>query len=662
MKNEKPLWRPTAAQVRAAQMTAFREYVNQRYGLELADYAQLHQWSIDELGPFWNALWDFCGVLGDKGKRLVEHEDHMQQCRFFPQARLNYAENLLREASNSGADSDPALLFVGENGATTSLDYEQVRRQTAGLAAFLRQCGVGKGDRVAACLPNMAETVIAMLATSSLGAVWASCSPDFGVAGIVDRFAQIAPRVLFVTDGYFYNGKVYEVGEKTRAVLRQLPSVKHVVFAPLLRPASKPPAALPSALPWRAFDDIISDSDNPPRPAFTRVGFNDPLYIMFSSGTTGPPKCITHGVGGTLLQHLKEHRLHTGLRPRESLFYATTCGWMMWNWLASGLASGARLVLYDGNALYPNATRLFDLSDAHGINILGVSAKYIDALRNARIAPRRTHALSSLRAILSTGSPLSPEAFDYVYSEIKQDVCLSSISGGTDIISCFALGCETLPVHRGELQCRGLGMAVEAWNERGESAQGEKGELVCRRPFPSMPIGFWNDPDGAKYYAAYFSTYPGVWRHGDFVELTARGGMIIYGRSDAVLNPGGVRIGTAEIYRQVEQLAEIDEALVVGQQWRGDERVVLFVVTAAAVTLDDALRDKLRRRIREHASPRHVPAKIIAVPEIPRTRSGKIVELAVREVIHGREVKNQAALANPQALTAFTGLAALAED
>jgi acetoacetyl-CoA synthetase len=525
--------------------------------------------------------------------------------------------------------------------------YEQAMR----AAGALRAAGVGPGDRVAGFLPNIPETVIAMLATTSLGAIWSSCSPDFGLQGVLDRFGQIEPKVLFAADGYLYNRRRFDCLERVSHVLENVPAIQRVVVVPYTNDRLSF-ESLRGASTWEEF---LSSGDR--GESFEQLPFDHPLYIMYSSGTTGPPKCIVHGAGGTLIQHLKEHLLHTDLRRQERIFYFTTCGWMMWNWLASALASGAAVVLYDGSPFHPGPGQLFDMAEQERINVFGTSAKYIAAAEKAGVEPVRTHDLPELRAILSTGSPLAPESFDYVYRSVKKDVCLSSISGGTDIISCFALGNPSGPVYRGELQARGLGMRVEVFDEEGQALPpGQKGELVCTGPFPSMPVGFWNDPDGSKYSAAYFERFPGVWRHGDYCELTERGGMIIWGRSDAVLNPGGVRIGTTEIYRVVEKFPEVLEAVAVGQEWDEDVRVVLFVRLRPDVELSAELAEALRKRIREEASPRHVPAKILAIDDIPRTLSGKIAELAVRHAIHGREVKNRDALANPGSLELYRDL------
>ncbi len=573
----------------------------------------------------------------------------MPGAQWFPRARLNFAQNLLRRR-----DDAQAVIFRGEDKVRRTLTYAELYADVSRLAQFLRESGVKVGDRVVGFMPNMPETVTAMLATASLGAIWSSCSPDFGVQGVLDRFGQIEPKVLFSADGYFYNGKTHDCLARLAEITAHLPGLKQLVIVPYTRerPALE---RLPGARLWSDCTAPFAAGEID----FVQLPFNHPLYIMFSSGTTGVPKCIVHGAGGTLLQHLKEHQLHVDVKPGDRLFYFTTCGWMMWNWLVSGLASQATLLLYDGSPFYPDGNVLFDYADAEAMTIFGTSAKYIDALNKAGLKPRKTHNLATVRTMLSTGSPLAPEGFDYVYESIKADLCLSSVSGGTDIISCFAAGNPILPVWRGELQCRGLGMRVEVWNEAGQPVRGEKGELVCTAPFPAMPIGFWNDSDGAKYRAAYFETYPNIWHHGDYVELTEHDGLIIYGRSDTVLNPGGVRIGTAEIYRQVEQLPEVVEALVIGQDWDNDVRVVLFVRLWEGLKLDDGLMQRIKEQIRRNTTPRHVPAKVVQVADIPRTKSGKIVELAVRNVVHGRPVKNKEALANPEALTLFADIAEL---
>ncbi|MEX0697014.1 MAG: acetoacetate--CoA ligase [Dongiaceae bacterium] len=641
-----PLWRPDLGRVAAAELTAFMRAAAARRGAAIADYGALYRWSIDRPEQFWPAVWDFCAVIGERGDTVLEHAEKMPGARFFPGARLNFAENLLR----AKGDGD-ALVFRGEARVERRLSHRQLYDLVSRLTQALRAAGIAPGDRIAGFVPNLPETIAATLAAASLGAVWSSCSPDFGVQGVLDRFGQIAPRVLFAADGYDYNGKRQDSLERVAVFLPELPSVERVVVLPY---GDRAPALdrVPGAV---TLEDFIA----PHRAgdiAFRRLPFDHPLYVMYSSGTTGAPKCIVHGAGGTLLQHLKEHRLHCDIKAGDRMFYFTTCGWMMWNWLVSGLASGATLLLYDGSPFHPSGNALFDFATAERCSFFGTSAKFIDACNKAGLAPIDSHDLAALRTIASTGSPLLPEGFDYVYAKVKRDVCLSSISGGTDIVSCFVLGNPIGPVWRGEIQTRGLGMKVEVWDEDGRPMTGRKGELVCAAPFPSMPVGFWNDPDGAKYRAAYFAKYPNVWCHGDFAELTEHDGMIIYGRSDAVLNPGGVRIGTAEIYRQVEQLPEVEESIVIGQDWQGDVRVVLFVKLRPDLTLDDDLAQRIRARIRANATPRHVPAKIVRVADIPRTRSGKIVELAVRDVVHGRPIKNREALANPEALELFRDL------
>ncbi len=650
---EEPLWRPPAERVAGANLTRFTALLGERHGVELGDYAALHRWSVEHREAFWEALWDFAGVIGERrdGPVLADGE-RMPGARWFPEARLNFAENLLRRR-----DDAPALLAKGEDGALRTVSHAELHALVSRLAAALAAAGIGAGDRVAGYLPNCPEAIAAMLACASLGAIWSSCSPDFGVRGVVDRFGQIEPRLLVCADGYRYNGRRHDTLERLPAILAGVASVERVVVVPF---AGGEARAAGAPVPVEDLEAFIA-----PHPAgeiaFARLPFDHPLYILYSSGTTGAPKCIVHGAGGTLLQHLKEHRLHCDLKPGKRLFYFTTLGWMMWNWLASGLASEATLVLYDGSPFHPGAGVLFDLIDEAGIEVFGTSAKFIDAVKKSGLRPRESHSLATLETICSTGSPLVPESFDFVYREVKRDVCLSSISGGTDLIACFALGCPTRPVYRGEIQCLALAMDVDAVDEQGRSVRGQRGELVCRNAFPSMPVGFWRDPDGSRYRAAYFERYPGMWHHGDWVEITARGGMIIYGRSDATLNPGGVRIGTAEIYRQVEQLEEVVEAIVVGQEWDGDTRVVLFVVLRDGLTLDPGLADRIRAQIRANTTPRHVPARICQVTDIPRTKSGKIVELAVREVIHGRPIKNAEALANPEALEQFRDRPELAE-
>jgi len=644
-----PLWTPSAESITRANLTAFRRLAEQQHGLKFGSYAELYDWSIHQPEQFWPAMWRFGGIVASRQwDTVVEDADRMPGARWFPGSRLNFAENLLRYR-----DDRPAIIFHGENGIRRAMTFAEVHDVVARLARSLHAMGVKSGDRVAGFLPNMPEAILAMLAATSVGALWSSCSPDFGMNGVMDRFGQIEPKILFAADGYFYNDKRIDSLERVRGIIERIPSIEQVVIAPYVEDT---PDLAGLAKSVRFADFLAPDGGEI---EFEQLPFDHPLYIMYSSGTTGLPKCIVHGAGGTLIQHLKELMLHTDLKRADRIFYFTTCGWMMWNWLVSSLAVGATVLLYDGFPFHPDGNRLFDLAEAEGMTVFGTSAKYIASVEKAGLAPRETHDLSTLRAMLSTGSPLAPESFDFVYRKIKPDIQLASISGGTDIISCFALGNPIGPVYRGELQTRGLGMKVEVFDNRGRSVRGEKGELVCTAPFPSMPIYFWNDADGKKYHDAYFDIYPNVWRHGDYVKLTEHDGMTIYGRSDAVLNPGGVRIGTAEIYRQVEALPEVAEALVVGQDWDNDVRVILFVRLAQGLTLDDALIERIKLHIRTNCTPRHVPAKVIQVDDIPRTISGKIVELAVRNVIHGRPVKNVDALANPEALDLFKNLAEL---
>lgn len=638
-----PLWTPSADRVRNANLTSFLDAVNRDRGMSLENYADLHRWSIEQPAEFWPAIWDFCGVVASKrGDRVVEHGDRMPGARWFPDARLNFAENLLRDG---GAET--AMVFRAEDGATRRIGREELRRTVARLARGLRALGIQPGDRVAAYMPNIPETVAAMLAATSIGAIWSSCSPDFGLDGVVDRFGQIRPRVLITANGYQYKGKPYDSLGIVRDVCEQVESIEQVVIVPFVDLDDSPEVA--GAVGW---DDFLGADDEPDL-VFEQLPFDHPIYILYSSGTTGKPKCIVHSAGGTLIEHLKELMLQTDLRAGSRFFYHTTCGWMMWNWLVSGLAVGCTLYLYDGFPFFPDDKALFDYAADERIEFFGTSAKYIAAAEKAGIKPRETHDLSSLQAILSTGSPLAPDSFEYVYRDIKQDVHLASISGGTDIVGLFAGGNPTAPVYSGELQCIPLGKDVRVFDGNGKSVVGEAGELVCVKPFPAMPVYFWNDEDGSRYHAAYFDVYPGVWRHGDWVEMTERGGMVIAGRSDAVLNPGGVRIGTSEIYREVEKLPEVLEGIAVGQDWQGDERIVLFVKLRDGVSLDDELVARIRGQVREGASPRHVPARVLAVDDIPRTKSGKIVELAVKNVLHGRPVKNTEALANPEALEHF---------
>ncbi len=646
MSNNLPLWSPSTNRVQEANISRFIRLINMEVDPGVRDYQSLYRFSIDSPRQFWRAIWEFCGVIGAAGRPAVENLDQVEGARWFPQASLNFAENLLRYR-----DDRDALVFRSETGIESSLTYRALYRQVAGVAASLRKAGVSKGARVAAYMPNLPETVVAMLATTSIGAIWSSCSPDFGIDGVVDRLGQIEPLVLFCAAAYTYNGKQHDCLDKVRQIQNRISSIQKTIVTAYVDPAPDL-TGLENAELLNSFADPDATEI-----AFEKLPFDHPVYILYSSGTTGIPKCITHGAGGTLLQHLKELMLHTDLKRSDRFFYYTTCGWMMWNWMVSGLATGATVVLFEGSPFHPGPEAMFDLIDDLKISVFGTGAKAISAWQKAGLKPRETHTLESIKTILSTGSPLAPESFDYVYSEIKPELCLSSIAGGTDIVSCFAIGCPILPVYRGEIQCLGLGMAVEICRDDGSfAAVGETGELCCRQAFPSMPVCFWGDDDGSKYHNAYFDQYPGIWAHGDFAQITEHGGLIIFGRSDATLNPGGVRIGTAEIYRQVESLDEIIESICVGQDWDDDVRVVLFVRLRDGLTLAADLQNRIRKVVRENATPRHVPAIIIQVSDIPRTVSGKIVEIAVRDTVHGRSVKNIDALANPEALDLYRDL------
>ena len=640
------LWMPSEARIAAALLTEFMGSVRASTGFDAGgDYFALHRWSTESPAAFWRAVWEFTEVQGVAGDTICTDPARLPGCQWFPEASLNYAENLLR------CDDDvEALVEIDEGSARRTLTYGQLRQEVAKLANWLRERGIRPGDRVAGFMPNVIETVVAMLATTSLGGVWSSCSPDFGIQGAVDRFGQIAPRFLFAADGYRYNGKPVDSLERIARIADAIPAIEAVVVVPKL--SSDPDIlGIKHAMLWQ---DCMTDSTWPLQ--FVPRKFNDPLFILYSSGTTGVPKCIVHGVGGTLLQHAKEHALHANIERGDRFFYFTTCGWMMWNWLVSGLARGATLILYDGSPFAREGCRLIDAIDEERITVFGVGAKYLGALEKSGVVPAAEHSLASLQTLLSTGSPLPHEGFEWVYRAFKSDLHLASISGGTDIVSCFVGGVPTLPVYAGQIQAPGLGMATAIWSEEGVAVTGEKGELVCTQAFPSCPVGFWQDPDGEKFHDAYFSRWPDVWAHGDYGEVTPEGGYIIHGRSDAVLNPGGVRIGTAEIYRQVERVPEVLDSVVVGQVWQDDVRVVLFVVIREGDVLSDALCDAIRSEIRANTTPRHVPAKIVQVADIPRTISGKIAELAVRKVVHGETVANQDALANPESLRLFADL------
>jgi acetoacetyl-CoA synthetase len=642
-----PIWEPSEVRKRNANITMFTEFVNRKFAQNFSTYDELYRWSVQEISNFWEVMWEYGKIKHSKTyHNVVKNQNEMLECRWFEGARLNFAENLLRFRNDK-----PALIFKGEALEPKVLTYNELYEQVARLSHSLKEAGVKVGDRVAGFMPNMIETVVAMLATTSIGAIWSSCSPDFGVQGTLDRFSQIEPRILFTANGYSYNGKQFNSLEKVKVFTLQIPSIEKIIVVPYTEERADL-KEIPRAVHYQDFLSPQKGLDI----HFEQLPFDHPVYILYSSGTTGVPKCIVHGTGGTLIQHLKELILHTDLKEEDTIFYFTTSSWMMWNWLVSSLAVGAAVVLFDGSPFYPEEGVLFQLAQNLKITVFGTSAKYLASLEQAGVKPRKMYNLDSLKAILSTGSPLSVESFEYVYRDIKEDLCLSSISGGTDIISCFALGNPALPVYRGELQCRGLGMKVEAYDENGSAVINKKGELVCTAPFPSMPVYFWNDPGKKKYRAAYFEVYPNVWHHGDYVEITDRGGVIIYGRSDTTLNPGGVRIGTAEIYRQVEAFPEIADGLVVGQRWQNDERVILFVKMAPGEKLTKELENKIKATIRQNATPRHVPAKIIEIADIPYTINMKKVEIAVRKIIHNEEVSNREALANPEALDLYKNL------
>jgi acetoacetyl-CoA synthetase len=654
-----PLWRPSLEAVEQSQLSIFTRWLSDRTGENFEDYHALHNWTVKNPGQFWRSYWQFSGLIASRFDGAdVENLNQFPGARWFPDLRMNFAENLLAEDSEK-----IAFISILENGSRRTTTYHQLRTQTAQIANALSKLGVVAGDRIAGWLPNTVEAASAMLATSSLGAIWSSCSPDFGAPGALDRFGQIGPKVLIACNGYFYGGKTLQIVDKVRSVVAAVPSIETVVWVDVLgeREASAADQYnLDLTLDLNGeydFQDWVRDE--PTELAFTQLPFDHPLYILYSSGTTGKPKCIVHGQGGTLIQHRKEHQMHVDLRPEDTLFFFTTCGWMMWNWLISALATRCTIVLFDGAPTHPRPSTMFDICEQENVTVFGISAKFLSNIQKQGVKPKDSHDLQSMRMLISTGSPLTQEGFEYVYRDIKTDCHLVSMSGGTDIVSCFMLGNPNLPVYEGELQSPGLGMAVEIWNDEGEAIVGEKGELVCTLPFPSAPIGFWDDPQNTKYRDAYFSRHANIWLHGDYAEQTANGGYIIHGRSDAILNPGGVRIGTAEIYRQVEFFDQVSDAVCVGQNWQDDMRVVLFVALKPGVTLDDALTGAIKLRIRNFASPRHTPAIILQVDDIPRTMSGKIAELAVRSVIHNEPVKNTTALANPEALALYENLEAL---
>ena len=649
----KMLWKPSEENIQQTNMFRFMNTVNARHGQHFTQYSDLYQWSIDHIPDFWALLWEFVQIKASAPyTEVVDDPTRMPGAKWFVGASLNFAENLLRYR-----DDRTALIFKGESLPSTRTSYAQLYEEVARVAASLKAAGIKPGERVVGFIPNMPQAIVAMLAATSLGAVWSSCSPDFGIKGVLDRFGQIKPKILFTANGYWFKGKAMDCLERISGILKELPSIEKVVVIPYTE-AEPDIRNIPNAVHYRDF----RASGPVPEITFAQLPFDHPLYIMYSSGTTGLPKCMVQSAGGILLHHLKEHVLHVDLKRNDVLFYFTTCGWMMWNWLVSGLASGATLVLFDGNPFHPQPGALWEMAQDEKITVFGTSAGYISALQNTGVIPRKTYDLSPLRAVLSTGSPLAVEGFEFIYDAVKSNMQLASISGGSDLNGCFALGNPMGPVYSGELQCRGLAMKVEAFDSDGKPVIGQQGELVCTAPFPSMPIYFWEDPDGKKYHSAYFDVYPNVWRHGDFIEINERGGVTIYGRSDTTLNPGGVRIGTAEIYRQVEQLEEIEDSLVIGQDWKNDVRVILFVKMMGGHSLTEALKQKIRQVIRANASPRHVPAKIIEVPAIPYTLNMKKVELAVKKVIQNQPVKNKDALSNPQALDFYADLKALQED
>jgi acetoacetyl-CoA synthetase len=650
---ERPLWEPSKERIKKTNMYRFMQVINEKFGKHFDEYDSLYEWSVQNIPEFWASLWEFADIKASRSyDEVIDDVTKMPGAKWFSGAKLNFAENLLRFR-----DDHMALVFKGEGRDATRVTYAELYDAVARLATSLKEMGILPGDRIVGFMPNMPETIIAMLAATSLGAAWSSCSPDFGIKGVLDRFGQIKPRVIFTANGYSFKGREFDSLGRISDILKQLPSIEKVVVVPYTQ-HDPDISSVPNAV---LYEDFRS-SQSGLRIEFRQLPFDHPLYIMYSSGTTGLPKCMVQSAGGILIHHMKELLLHTDLKREDVIFYFTTCGWMMWNWLTSSLSTGATLVLFDGNPFHPDAGALWKMAQDEKITVFGTSAGYIAALQNAGVKPGKEYDLTPLRAVLSTGSPLSIEGFEYVYGEVKDDLQLASISGGTDLNGCFALGNPMGAVYAGELQCRGLAMKVEAFNEQGKPVTNKQGELVCTAPFPSMPIYFWDDPDNEKYHAAYFDVYPNVWRHGDFIEINDRGGVVIYGRSDATLNPGGVRIGTAEIYRQVEQLEEIEDSLVVGQSWKNDVRVILFVKMAEGYALTDDVKSKIRATVRSNASPRHVPAKILPAPDIPYTLNMKKVELAVKKVIHGQPVLNKDALRNPEVLDYFLDLKELQED
>jgi len=650
---KKPLWQPSEKQIKNSNMYEFMQFINKKFTMNFSEYSELYQWSIDNISNFWAAMWDYADIQASRSfKNVVDDITKMPGAKWFGGARLNFAENLLRYR-----DDRTAIIFKGEDRPATEITYADLYTEVAMVAESLKKEGVTANDRVVGFMPNIPQTIIAMLAAASIGATWSSCSPDFGIKGVLDRFGQIKPKILFTADGYSFKGKKIDSLERISQILTQLPSIRKVAVVPYTQPAPDI-TRIPNAVLFSEFKSSSTDLEI----QFEQLPFEHPLYIMYSSGTTGLPKCMVQSAGGILLHQMKELMLHTDLKREDVIFYFTTCGWMMWNWLTCSLAVGATLVLFDGNPFYPHPDALWEMAEKEKITIFGTSAGYIAALQNAGVKPGKTYDLTPLKALLSTGSPLSMEGFEFIYREIKEDLQLASIAGGTDLNGCFALGNPMGPVYAGELQCRGLGMKVEAFDDDGRQILNRQGELVCTAPFPSMPIYFWDDPDGSKYHAAYFDVYPGIWRHGDFIQITDHGGVTMYGRSDATLNPGGVRIGTAEIYRQMDQIEEIDDSVVIGQPWKNDVRVILFVKIASGYELSEELKARICRTIRANASPRHVPAKIISIPAIPYTLNMKKVELAVKKIIQGQPVLNKDALSNPEALDYYADIKELEEE
>jgi len=649
------LWKINKEKLNETNLAKYSDFIKKKYNMDSGnDFNKIWKWSIDNPKFFWKSIWDFTKVKGKIGNSLLKESDIFFKNSFFPYAKLNYAENLLVKNNNK-----LSIIFKSENGYKNNLSWKNLNLNIAQISSWMKENGIKKGDRVAAYLPNIPETVIAYISTSVLGAVWSSCSPDFGTAGAIDRFSQISPKILFIGDKYFYNGKKINILERLSEILNKIPSIKKVVV--VAYPGTEIEKNKNIEIEIYDWKELINEKNKNKKIEYVVSNFNDPLAILYSSGTTGKPKCICHGTGGVLLQHNKELQIHSDVRDNDRIFYFTTCGWMMWNWLVGALSSGATILLFDGFPMYKKDDLLFEFASEEKVTLFGISAKYIDALNNKGIVPKNNHDLSNLRTICSTGSPLSEDGFKYIYNKIKKDVHLSSISGGTDIISCFVLGNLFQPVYGGEIQNRGLGMDVDIFDEKGLSIKNMKGELVCKTPFPSMPIKFWNDDEDKKYKSAYFEKYKNVWHHGDFAKITDNGGFIIFGRSDTTLNPGGVRLGTAEIYNVVEKFDEIQESIVIGQSWKNDIRIILFVVLNSGYNLNSEIKDKIKKAIKSDASPRHVPSKIIAISEIPKTKNGKLVELAVKQSIEGEAIKNLEALANPDSLIQFKNIKELNE-